>query len=111
MRYDGKRISKKIGTYMYKRNSGRIPSLSTRFSLIIEMSRLTRDGTAKPPRDTKFSGANGDMETFIFPDQLTTRRIGNRTRLILTLAIRVTITREETLAIYVTITLEEPHNM
>ena len=30
------------------RNSGGIPSVSTRFSLSMEMSRLTRDGTAEP---------------------------------------------------------------
>ena len=34
-----------------------------------------------------FSGANGDREKIIFPVQLTTSRIGNLTRLILTLAI------------------------
>ena len=37
--------------------------------------------------ENKFSGANGDKELFIFPVQLTTRRIGNLTRLILTFAI------------------------
>ena len=36
---------------------------------------------------TKFSGANGDREILIFPVQLTTSRIGNLTRLILTLAV------------------------
>ena len=51
------------------------------------MSRLTQNGIAKPFRETKFSGANADRETFIFPVQLTTSRIGNLTRLILTLAI------------------------
>ena len=30
------------------RNSGGIPYVSTRFSLSMEMSRLTRDGTAEP---------------------------------------------------------------
>ena len=30
------------------RNSGGIPSVSTRFSLSMEMSRLTRGGTAEP---------------------------------------------------------------
>ena len=30
------------------RNSGGIPQASTRFSLSMEMSRLTRDGTAEP---------------------------------------------------------------
>ena len=52
------------------------------------MSRLTRDGTVEPvSRETKFSDANGAREIFIFPVQLTTRRIGNLTRLIFTLAI------------------------
>ena len=53
------------------------------------MSRLTRDGTERdgtgrlnPCRETKFSGTNGDRETFIFPVQLTTSRIGSLTRLI-----------------------------
>ena len=44
-------------------------------------------GLPNPPRETKFSGANGDREVFIFPVQLTTSRIGNLIRLILTLAI------------------------
>ena len=39
----------------------------------------------------KFSGAKGDRGIFIFPVQLTTSRIDNLTRLILTLAICVTI--------------------
>ena len=42
-------------------------------------------------REIKFSGADGDRETFIFPVQLTTSRIGNLTRLIHTLAICVII--------------------
>ena len=41
--------------------------------------------------ETKFSGANGDREIFIFPVQLTTSRIGNLTRLTHTLAICVII--------------------
>ena len=41
------------------------------------MSRLTRTGLPNPSRETKFSGANGDREIFIFPFQLTTSRIGN----------------------------------
>ena len=32
-----------------------------------------------PSRETKFSGANGDREMFIFPVQLTTSRIDNLT--------------------------------
>ena len=47
------------------------------------MSRLTRDaGLPTLSRETKFSGANGGTEIFIFPVQLTTSRIGNLTRLI-----------------------------
>ena len=60
---------------------------STKFSLSMEMSRLTRDGTAEPVSRDQFSGANGDREIFIFPDQLTTCRIGNLTRLIHILSI------------------------
>ena len=41
----------------------------------------------KPSRETKFSGANGDRKIFTFPVELPTSRIGNLTRLILTLAI------------------------
>ena len=37
-------------------------------------------------RDEQFSGASGDREIFVFPVELTTSRIGNLTRLILTLA-------------------------
>ena len=40
-------------------------------------------------RDIQFSGANEDWEVFVFPVQLTTSRIGNLTRLILTRAIYV----------------------
>ena len=44
-------------------------------------------GLPNPFRETKISGAKGDGEISIFPLQLTTSRIGNLTRLILTLAI------------------------
>ena len=44
-------------------------------------------GLPNPSRETKFSGANADREILIFPVELTTSRIGNLTRLILTLAI------------------------
>ena len=44
-------------------------------------------GLPNSSRETKFSGANGDREIIIFVVQLTTSRIGNLTRLILTLAI------------------------
>ena len=40
-------------------------------------------------RETKFSGANGDREKFIFPVQLTTSRIGNLAQLIHTLILYV----------------------
>ena len=56
-----------------------------RFSLSMEMSRLSRAETAEPVSRDQFSGANGDREILIFPVQLTTR-IGNLTRLFLTLA-------------------------
>ena len=46
------------------------------------MSRLTRDGTAEPSRETKFSGSNGDREIFLFAVQLTTSRNCNLARLI-----------------------------
>ena len=56
------------------------------------MSRLTRDRNAEPFRETRFSGANGDREMFIFSVQLTTSRIGsNLTRLILILLYVMTI--------------------
>ena len=56
------------------------------------MSRLTRDETTETvSRDPKFSGANGDRRIFIFPVQLTTCRISNLARLIITLAICVVI--------------------
>ena len=37
-------------------------------------------GRSNMSRETKFSGANGDRERFIFPVQLTMSRIGNLTR-------------------------------
>ena len=42
---------------------------------------------SNPSRETKLPGANGDREIFNFPVQLTTSRIDNLTRLILTLAL------------------------
>ena len=52
-----------------------------------EQADAGRDGPTRP-RETKFSGANGDRKIFIFPVQLTMSRIVNLTRLILTLAVR-----------------------
>ena len=63
--------------------------LYTRFSLSMEMSKLTRDGTAEPVSRDQFSGTNGDREILFFAVQLTTSRIGNLTRLMITLAIQV----------------------
>ena len=57
----------------------------------MEISRLTRDGTAKPfPRDQILRHARG-QGNIIFPVQLTTSRIGNLTRLIHTLLYVMTI--------------------
>ena len=68
-------------------NRGGIPYLSNIFSLGMEMSRLTRDGTAEPvSRDQTLRRERGQGNIH-FPVQLTTCRIGNLTRLIHTLAI------------------------
>ena len=67
---------------------GRNPvSISTRFSLSMEMSRLTRDGTAEPvSRDQILRHEGGQGNIHFFPVQLTTCRTGNLTRLIHSLA-------------------------
>ena len=62
--------------------------VSTRFSLSMELSKLTRDGTAElVSRDQILRHAR----IFIFPVQLTTSRIGNLTRLIHTLLYVMTV--------------------
>ena len=68
---------------------GRNPvvSISTRFSLSIEMSRLTRDGTDEPVSRDQFLRLERDSEMLFFSVQLTLSRIGNHIRLILTLAL------------------------
>ena len=38
------------------------------------ISGLTRDGTAEPSREAKFSGANGDRESIFFRLRLTTKQ-------------------------------------
>ena len=48
-------------------------------------------GRPNPSRESNFSGANGNWETFIFPVELTTSRIANLTRLIHTLLYVMTI--------------------
>ena len=50
----------------------------------MEISRLTRDGTAEPVSRDQILRCELDRETYIFPVQLTTSRIANLTRLILT---------------------------
>ena len=63
----------------------------TRFSLSMEMSRLTRDGTAEPvSRDQILRHARG-QGNIIFHIQLTTSRVCNLTRLIHTLLYVMTI--------------------
>ena len=52
---------------------------STRFSLSMEMSRLTRDGTAEPVSRDQILSANADRVILFFLVQLTTCRIGNLT--------------------------------
>ena len=66
--------------------------MSTRFSQSnMEMSRLTRDGTAETVSRDQILRRERGQGKFIFPVQLTTCRMGNLTRLIHTLAICVTI--------------------
>ena len=59
--------------------------------LSMEMSRLTRDGTAEPVSLDQIFRREGGREIFIFPVQVTMSRIGNLTRLILTLLYVMTI--------------------
>ena len=55
------------------------------------MGRLTRDGTAELVSRDQILRRERGQETFVFPVQLTTSRIGNLIRLIHTLAICVTL--------------------
>ena len=70
-----------INKWTPPRKSEGLPRVSTRFSLSgkNEQADAGRDSRI---RDTKFSGANGDMKIFIFLVQLTTIIICNLTRLI-----------------------------
>ena len=56
-------------------NSGGIPEVSTRSSLSMEMSRLTRDGTAEPVSRDQILRRERGQGKIIFPVQLTTSRI------------------------------------
>ena len=81
-----------FGPFSYKFFVCITVGLSTRFNLSIEMSKLTRDGTAKPVlRDQILRRERGQREMLILLVQLTTCRTGSRTRLIHILAIYVTI--------------------
>ena len=60
----------------------RNPRVSTRFSLSVENEQVDAGREPNSSRETKFSGAKGDREMFIFPVQQTTSRSGNLTRLI-----------------------------
>ena len=72
------RTAVKINKWTPSWNSGGIPQISARFSLSMEISRLTLDGAAGAAA-TKFSDANGYREIFILPVELTTSRIGTCT--------------------------------
>ena len=57
--------------------------------MVMEMSRLTREGTAEPvSRDQSLRQEREQGNIIIICVQPTTRRIGNITRLIHTLAVR-----------------------
>ena len=65
--------------------------IHTRFSLSLEMTRLTRDGTTKPVSRDQILRREHGQENIHFRVQLTTSWIGNLTRLIHNLDICVTI--------------------
>ena len=64
---------------------GRIPRVSTRFSLSVENGQAYAGREGQTRRETKLSGMNGDSEKYFFSVKLTTSRIDNLTRLIHTL--------------------------
>ena len=70
---------------------GGIPSVSIIFSLSMEISRLTRDGTAEPVSRDQTLRHEGGKGIFISHVQLTTSRIDNLTRLIHNLRYVMTI--------------------
>ena len=65
--------------------------MSTRFSLSVEMSRLTRDATAEPVSRDQILRRERGQEKLFFPVGLTTRRIGNLTWLIFTLSLKCNV--------------------
>ena len=66
---------------------GRNPVSKHQFSLSMEMSRLTRDGTVEPVSQDQIFRRKRGQEKFISSVQLTTTRTGNLTRLMHTLPI------------------------
>ena len=66
-------------------------TVSTRFSLSMEMSRLTRDGTAEPVSRDQILRHAREQGDILSPVQLATSRIDNLTRLIHTLLYVMTI--------------------
>ena len=68
------RMAVKINKWTPPRKSGGIPWVSTRFSLSMEMNRLTRDGTAEPvSRDQilRREGVQGNMHFLCSADNYT----------------------------------------
>ena len=64
------------------RTSVGIPRVSTRFSLSVKMSRLTRDGTAEPVLHYQTLGREGGQGNIHFPCSLNTSKTGNHASLI-----------------------------
>ena len=79
------RVLVKINKWTPPRKSGGILSLSTRFSLSMDMSRLTRDALVEPVSRDEILRRERGQEYINFPCS----RIGNLTRLILTLLLYV----------------------
>ena len=77
----------KINKTTPPRNSRGIPQVRTIFSLSMEMSRLTWDETAEPVSQGQIPRRDQGERNIIFSIQLTTSRIGDLTRMIITLAI------------------------
>ena len=73
------------------RNSGGIPKVSTRFSLSMEMSRLTRDGTAEPVSREKILRHARGQGNIHFPCSADHEQDWQLTRLIHTLLCVMTI--------------------
>ena len=80
------RMAAQVNKWAPPRKSGGIRSVSTKFSLSMEMSRLRRDETVKPlSRDQILRRERGHGNLHFFCSA--TSRTGNLTRLILTFAI------------------------